>query len=215
MALEPLATPDPERHARLLDELISAGRLLDAQGWVPATSGNLSARLADGVAVITVSGRHKGRLSRADFLRMDLQGASLEPGRRPSAEAGLHAALYRRFPRCGAVLHAHSPSATVISLLAVQDLRLSGLELLKAFSGVTTHVAEVVVPVLPNDQDIPRLTAEVEAWFDDHPQAPVHGYLIAGHGLYVWGETVADAERHMEAFDFLFRCELELRRLRA
>jgi ribulose-5-phosphate 4-epimerase/fuculose-1-phosphate aldolase len=30
------------------DELIAAGRFLFERGWVPATSGNLSARLSDG-----------------------------------------------------------------------------------------------------------------------------------------------------------------------
>jgi methylthioribulose-1-phosphate dehydratase len=35
------------------------------------------------------------------------------------------------------------------------------------------------------------------------------GYLIAGHGLYTWGADVAEARRHVEAFDFLFTCELE------
>ena len=41
------------------------------------------------------------------------------------------------------------------------------------------------------------------------------GYLIRGHGLYTWGRDVAEALRHLEAFDFLFTCELEHRRLRA
>ena len=40
---------------------------------------------------------------------------------------------------------------------------------------------------------------------DHHPD--VHGYLIAGHGLYTWGRTVDDALRHVEAFEFLFECE--------
>ena len=44
-------------------ELIEAGRTLYQMGMVPATSGNFSARLADGRIAITVSGRHKGRLT--------------------------------------------------------------------------------------------------------------------------------------------------------
>jgi methylthioribulose-1-phosphate dehydratase len=30
-----------------------------------------------------------------------------------------------------------------------------------------------------------------------------HGFLIAGHGLYTWGRTIADAERHVEILEFL------------
>ena len=39
------------------------------------------------------------------------------------------------------------------------------------------------------------------------------GYLIDGHGLYAWGRDMAEARRHLEAFEFLFHCELELRKL--
>jgi len=39
------------------------------------------------------------------------------------------------------------------------------------------------------------------------------GYLIDGHGLYAWGRDMPEARRHLEAFEFLLGCELELRRL--
>jgi methylthioribulose-1-phosphate dehydratase len=39
------------------------------------------------------------------------------------------------------------------------------------------------------------------------------GYLIDGHGLYAWGRDMAEARRHLEAFEFLFDCELQLRAL--
>jgi methylthioribulose-1-phosphate dehydratase len=38
--------------------------------------------------------------------------------------------------------------------------------------------------------------------------------LLAGHGLYAWGETADDARRHVEALEFLLACHLEERRLR-
>jgi methylthioribulose-1-phosphate dehydratase len=43
--------------------------------------------------------------------------------------------------------------------------------------------------------------------------ATVHGYLIGGHGFYTWGESVDAALRHVEAFEFLFECELRMRGL--
>ena len=30
-----------------------------------------------------------------------------------------------------------------------------------------------------------------------------HAFLLRGHGLYTWGETIADAERHVEIIEFL------------
>ncbi|MEI9926597.1 MAG: class II aldolase/adducin family protein [Sphingomonas sp.] len=86
--------------------LVETGRRIDARGWAPATAGNYSARLDDGSFAVTVSGRHKGRLSPADIMRVDAQGNPLTRGR-PSAETALHLALYRAFPAAGAVLHGH------------------------------------------------------------------------------------------------------------
>ena len=43
---------------------------------------------------------------------------------------------------------------------------------------------------------------------------PLWGYLIDGHGLYAWGRDMAEARRHLEAFEFLLGCELELRTLK-
>ena len=54
--------------------------------------------------------------------------------------------------------------------------------------------------------------AQVDALLD---RQPLWGYLIDGHGLYAWGRTMAEARRHLEAFEFLFASELELRKLGA
>jgi methylthioribulose-1-phosphate dehydratase len=31
--------------------------------------------------------------------------------------------------------------------------------------------------------------------------------LLARHGLYTWGQSVAEARRHLEALEFLFEVE--------
>ena len=36
---------------------------------------------------------------------------------------------------------------------------------------------------------------------------PIHGFLIQKHGLYTWGDSLADARRHLEAIEFLMECE--------
>lgn len=188
--------------------LIGAGRQLYAQGMVPATSGNLSARLSDGNVAITVSGKHKGKLAPADIMQVDLDGHSID-GQRPSAETLLHTRLYRRFPEAQFVLHPHSVNATVLSRLCGDWLSLQDYEILKAFPDVHTHDCEVRIPVFENDQNIERLAGVVDACLDGM-ETPV-GYLIRGHGFYTWGHTLEDALRHVEAFEFLFECELKMR----
>lgn len=201
---------DPAAHAATAQALIAVGRALAARGWVAATSGNFSCRIDERRMAVTASGRDKGALTEADILVVDL-GAPLPAG--VSAEAPLHVALYRRDPKIGAVLHVHSPTATVASRLFEADgeIVLSGYEMLKALDGIGTHDTAVALPVVPNDQDIPALAARVEARLAAAPG--LVGYLLGGHGMYGWGRTLDDARRHVEALDFLLSCELETRRL--
>ena len=191
-------------------EIIEAGRFLYGRGWSPATSSNYSARLSATEALLTVSGKHKGQLGIDDVLSTDLSGNSLEPGKKPSAETLLHTQLYSWRPEIGAVLHTHSVNATVLSRLTPGDsIEFEDYELQKAFSGVSTHESKVRVPIFDNDQDITRLAAKVQPWLDAHPDCV--GYLIRGHGLYTWGARMSDALRQIEAFEFLFECELKTR----
>lgn len=190
-------------------QLVAAGQRLYERGWVPATSGNFSARLADGRIAITVSGRHKGQLDDEDIMLVDADGEALDASKRPSAETLLHVRLYRRYPDMGAVLHTHSVNDTLISRLGGDEVVLDDYELLKAFRGVQTHETRIVVPIFANDQDMDRLADRVDGYMDRHPE--LHGYLIGGHGLYTWGTSVEEAMRHLEAFEFLFECEMRLR----
>jgi len=206
-----MSEQDYKEFSRRTSELIAAGQSLYAQGMVPATSGNFSARLTNGDIAITVSGRHKGHMLDEDIMRIDAKGHSLD-GRRSSAETALHTQIYNRFPKAMAVLHPHSVNATLLSKLSGEFLILQDYELLKAFPDVDTHECSVTVPVFDNDQDIDRLANRVDQYMDT--EGPVYGYLINGHGFYTWGDSVEDALRHVEAFEFLFECELKMRGVR-
>ena len=205
---------DPRRLAERAEQIVENTRELSALGMTPATSSNFSMRLDDRHAAITVSGRDKGRLTEADIMVVDFEGQPVATAHRPSAETLLHTQLYARFPEIGCVLHTHSRTQTVCSrLFAAQGhMRLEGYELLKAFAGNQTHEMAIDVPVLPNTQDMPALAAQVEDLLD---KQCLWGYLIDGHGLYAWGRDMAEARRHLEAFEFLFACELDLRRLQS
>ena len=204
---------DGQRLHELARTLVDNVRELSAAGLTPATSSNFSCRLDDRHAAITVSGRDKGRLCEADVMVVDFDGAAVGSDLRPSAETLLHTQLYRRFGEIGCVLHTHSLAQTVASRLYLGPgyVRLEGYELLKAFSGNETHDTHVDLPVLPNTQDMHTLAAQVDALLD---RQCMWGYLIDGHGLYTWGRDMPEARRHLDAFEFLLNCELELRKLR-
>jgi methylthioribulose-1-phosphate dehydratase len=203
---------DAARLRQVAGQIVSTARELAARGWTPATSSNFSMRLGEAHAAITVSGLDKGRLTEDGVMVVDLDGRPVATERRPSAETVLHTRLYRRDAGIGCVLHTHSLVQTVASRVFAPSggVRLEGYELAKAIAGTTTHEAVIELPVLANSQDMPATAGQVEALLD---AGPLSGYLIAGHGLYAWGRDLAEARRHLEAFEFMLACELELRRL--
>ncbi len=196
-------------HAEV-SELIEIGRLLHLRGWLPASGGNLSVRLEDERVLITASGSHKGHLTREDFVVVNLKGEILEGSKKPSAETELHLLVYRLFPQVKSVLHVHSMNSTLISRLTREDIRLEGYELLKAFEGIKSHETIICVPVFENSQDMEELSKKIEKKLREEK---VYGFLLRSHGLYTWGKSIREAYIRLEAFEFLFECELRLMRL--
>lgn len=199
--------------AALAEALVSVGRRMDARGWVPATAGNLSARLPADRLAITCSGVHKGFLSAADIMAVDFAGHSLSPGLKPSAETLLHCQIYALWPEVGSVLHGHSVPATALTLAmaGASAIHLEGYEVLKAWDTITTHEAAVTLPIIDNDQDMPRLAARLAPLLTSG-HAPI-GYVLRGHGIYVWGADVNAALHRLEALEFLLATEIERRKL--
>ena len=192
------------------DSIVAAARFLAARGWAPAGAGNYSHRLADGSIAVTVSGGHKAALTADDVMRIDDRGRSLD-GRKPSAEAGLHLAIYRQRPKTQAVLHTHSIPAVALSvaLAGQRNLQLKGYELQKAFPGIRTHLSAIELPILENSQDMHALANQVASSLTaGRPPA----FLIRGHGLYGWGASMDEALLVVEAAETMIACELELLR---
>jgi methylthioribulose-1-phosphate dehydratase len=181
---------------------------LAAQGWCQGTGGNFSVTLDHDPLrlLITRSGVHKRHLAPADLMVVGSGGrpAAGETAR-PSAEAALHARIVER-TGAGSVLHVHSVPDTLLGehFMDKGGFTLSGYEMLKGLEGVTTHEAEVTVPVLRNSQDMDALSEETGELLAARPG--LRGFLLAGHGLYAWGATLSQAHRHVEIFEFLFEC---------
>ena len=202
------------------DAICATGRRLAALGLASATSGNYSARLADGRIAITVSGRPKGRLRPEDVMLLTDRGTvssdrSDGDRRKPSAEAALHMALYRLYPHTHAVLHVHSVAAVTLTRYraAATDLVLEGYEMLKAFPGISTHATSLSIPVFENSQDLTIMAECVSQRLRTAPAVPA--FLIRGHGAYGWGKDLDESERIIEALEHLLLCELEALRLPA
>ena len=191
-------------------ELAAFGRFAAGHDWVPATSGNFSRRLDSQHIAITRTGVDKGAIGAADLAVVALN-EPVPAG--VSAETPLHVARYRADAKIGAIVHIHSVAATVLSRVDCVDgaAALEGFEMHKALAGFTTHESVVRIPIFKNAQDTAELARHVEERLAGGCEVP--GYLLAGHGLYAWGESMEVARRHVEALEFLLRCALEERRM--
>jgi L-fuculose-phosphate aldolase len=92
-------------------DVVDTALAMSRQGLSPGRSGNVSARLSDGI-VITPSGMAYDVLTPGDIVRVSLDAAGQ---RKPSSEIGFHLAAYRARPDIGAIVHTHSLHATVLA----------------------------------------------------------------------------------------------------
>ena len=198
----------------LADELTAAMAAIHARGWCDGTGGNFSCvQQRDPLHLLMApSGVDKGQVQPADLIVVDAAGQVIGGTGKASAETALHLEIVGRCG-AGAVLHTHSQAATLLSrwALAAPNRRqnpepegdgvvlVEGLEMLKGLEGVSTHATSIEIPVLANDQNLPRLSQRAGPLLGDAPQ----GLLIAGHGLYAWGPSLSQAIRHLEILEFL------------
>ena len=201
------AADSPQRRS-VSDELCEVVRQIHAQGWCQGTGGNFSVCLGREPLrlLITQSGRDKRRIGPDDLVLVDGKGRAVDGEQgKPSGETRLHCTIAAK-TGASSVLHTHSVAATLLGehFLDAGGLAITGYEMLKGLTGIETHEASVRVPVLANDQNMPRFGRRVDELLDAQPG--LHGFLIGGHGLYTWGATVAEAQRHVEIFEFLFEC---------
>jgi methylthioribulose-1-phosphate dehydratase len=216
MPREDAPPPDTDPIDLLTRELIACGRDFHQRGWSLGTSSNYSAVMgrAPLTLLMTGSGFDKGRLQSDQFVVVDENAQSLDADfPQPSAEALLHTVLAQH--GAGAVLHTHSVAATVLSehFLKNGGLRIAGYEMLKGLSGITTHESEAWIEIYPNTQDIAALATVIDTRMRDTVNPLRHGFLMAGHGLYTWGETIASARRQIEVLEFLFEVVTQKRLL--
>ena len=195
-----------------VEALCALARECGRRGWAPATAGNFSVRDAEtGRIFISRSGLDKGLMTPEDLLELDDCGLVVSGRGRPSAELGLHVVVYRERPEAMAVAHVHSVWNTLLSsrCAGAGQVEMEGYELVKALAGVESHTHCERIPVLANTQSYGELALELEEAL--RRNASAHGVLLAGHGLYTWGKSVAEARRHLEALEFLF--EVQMRRM--
>lgn len=186
-------------------QLCTIGRWIAQKNWLPATGGNLSIRATEHSCFVT-GHKDNGEFSPQDLRTVSWADGDLRCSSGPAADAALHVALYQLFPQCKAVLHSHSLSSTVFSrLIRADGYPVSGYEMQKGLAGCPSAEQAVQLVILDNTPQVPELAAQLRQRAGELQSA----VLVRGHGLYVWGDTLEQAKRQLESWEFLIACELE------
>ena len=170
---------------RQREQVAEACRSLAAAGLVRGTSGNLSVREGDLVAV-TPTGGVLAELTAGDVSVIGLDG-TLVDGDAPTSEVALHLGVYERYG-AGAVVHTHAPMATALSCV-LDELPCVHYEMLAL--GGTVRVA----PYATFGTD--DLASSVLDALDGRTAA-----MMANHGTVTFGADVAGAVAATELLEW-------------
>jgi len=97
------------------EQICEAGRRLYLRNLIAGSDGNISARLPDGMLLITPTGVSKGYMDPDQLTILDENGKWLA-GAPASSELKMHRAIYAARPDVSAIIHAHPPTAVAWSL---------------------------------------------------------------------------------------------------
>lgn len=194
-----------------LELLVQFSKVYYSRQWMFATAGNLSVIGEDRTSFfVTASGKDKGSLKTEDFLEISLaDGRPVgETSLKPSAETTIHTAVYSSLKNTGAVLHVHTAASCIPAFgLTKSSSRtyslLPNTEILKAF-GDFTEEPNFKMLVIHNFASVPEISAILSAELQKQKQ-DVPFFLIENHGLTVWGKDVRDANKNLEAAEFVMQ----------
>lgn len=202
-SLNPFPVPSPLDKV-LLTELVQVAKECYARGWSWGTAGNFSLRGRDGVIWQSPTGVCKGDL-RADLfvpVNLETEKALQVSIHRASAEMPVHAGIYKYVSDAKCVVHTHPPAVVELSRKK-EKITFSGEEMSKAL-GLKSHTEVLTIPVLPNATPEEMLTysGKIKAGLGDTAKVVV----LAGHGVWAWGQSPKEALGFIEALDVL--CQL-------
>ncbi len=179
-------------------DIIEVGKRAWQRGWCADNSGNYSVRLGRDRFLVTRSGVSKGFMQVGDIVSCDLRGKKLSGRFDPSAEAVMHAAIYRARADVKAVFHEHPPFATGFALAGKGLEKPSWPELILNLGAV---------PCLPYRLPLsPELTRQVGKAIAKHD-----ALLLGNHGAVVVAADIHKAYYRMELVEQAARVTLVAR----
>lgn len=168
------------------EQICEVGRRLWARAYVDGNGGNLSIRVADGLALCTPTLVSKGFMRPEDLCLVDLEGNQKAGTKNRTSEILMHLQIMKKQPKAKAVCHCHPPHATAFAVAGVKPPTCMIPEI-EVFIGK--------VPIAPYlTPGTKEMGAKVAELVEDH-----NTILMANHGVVSWSHNgIEDAYFKME-----------------
>jgi L-ribulose-5-phosphate 4-epimerase len=176
----------------LREEVSEANLELVRSGLVLFTFGNASGiAREEGLVVIKPSGVPYENMKPEDLVVTDLNGKIVEGSLRPSSDLPTHLVLYRAFHEISGIAHTHSRAATAWAQ-AQREIPCFGTTHADYFHGPVPVTKPLTPAQIRKDYEANTGHAIVRRFAKLDPlRAPA--VLVAGHALFCWGKTPAEA----------------------
>ena len=190
---------------KLREEVVRVNQEIVRAGLVVLTWGNASAAdRAAGVMAIKPSGVDYARLKPEDIVVLALADGRVVAGKlRPSSDTPTHLHLYQQFKSIGGIVHTHSLQATAWAQ-ARREIPALGTTHADYWHGPVPCTRPMTADEIRDNYEVNTGQVIVERFANLDPlQRP--GVLVASHGPWTWGRTVAEAVDHAVVLEFLAR----------
>ncbi len=161
---------------QLRNRIIDCGKDMSRSELVQGSWGNISLRLNPDTMLITPSGMDYFSIRTEDIVRMNIHDLKYGMQRKPSSEYRLHAALYRRYPECNAIIHTHSNGISAFAA-AHAGFRISEPPMDQLIGDI--HCSEYRTP--GTDELCDSIMEAIEG---------SHACIIANHGAIFYGNDL-------------------------
>ena len=164
---------------KLKEELVKYAKLMAEKELVIGTSGNISVRVGDNVAITPTSVDYS-LMKPEDILLLDMDGEVVSGERNPSSEKKMHMEIYKKRENVKAIIHTHSKYASALASLEISIPTI--LDELVNFLGGEIETAKYSIP---GSSDLAKNV--IEALGDKN------GVLLSHHGALACGKDLKTA----------------------
>ncbi len=174
--------------------MIETGHDLDEKGYTLAQDGSMSVRVGPNAVWVTTGSSENGSLAQGDFVRVDLNGKSMNhsPDAVLPEDLEVHLKIYRENPQIQGVIHAYPACAVVLQGNG------RGLEVCSYTPAIRSLGKITLVPT--GDPGQISACAALAAKSDK-------GVLLENDGCLMWGGSIREAYRNIRLLDYCVKVQ--------